>query len=45
MTRDVYGEDGEIRSSQKAEVSVPQLGWEYFDQSYYDNNFDNCKTM
>ena len=44
ITRDLYGEDGDLRSLQKEDVSVPKLGWEFFDPSYFDNNFDNCKT-
>ena len=44
ITTDVYGEEGEIRSLQKEDIFVPQLGWEFIDQSYFDNNFDTCKT-
>ena len=33
-----------MRSLQKEDVSVPELGWEFFDPSYFHNNFDNCKT-
>ena len=29
---------------EKKEVFVPQLGWEFYDQSYYQNDFDECKT-
>ena len=44
ITRDVYSESGEIRSLQKDDFFLPKEGWEFFDQRYYDNNFDNCKT-
>ena len=23
---------------------LPEIGWEFFDESYFDNDFDNCKT-
>ena len=45
FTRDVHAEDGDIRNLQNEEVSVPELGWEFYDASYFDNNFDNCKTI
>ena len=44
ITKDVYSEAGEIRSLQKDKFFLPQTDWEYFDQRYYDNDFDNCKT-
>ena len=43
ITRDVNGEDGQFRCKQ-TDVFVPQLGWEFLDQSYFDGNFDNCKA-
>ena len=45
FTRDIHAEDGDFRSLQKGEVSVPELDWEFYDPSYFDNNFDNCKTI
>lgn len=44
ITRDLFDEKGKIRSGKKEEVLLPEIGWEIYDQSYYDQNFDNCKT-
>ena len=42
ITRDLFDEKGKIRSGKKEEVLLPEIGWEFFDESYLD--FDNCKT-
>ena len=34
-----------MKSGQKDEVFVPEIGWEFKDHSYFDNDFDNCKTI
>ena len=44
ITSDIDGKEGELKSGLKEETFVPELGWEFFDQSYFDNNFDTCKT-
>ena len=45
ITRDIFGEEGEIRSLQKEVVLVPQLGWEFNDQSDFDNNWKTDNTL
>ena len=45
ITRDIFGEEGEIRSLQKEVVLVPQLGWEFNDQSDFDNNWMTDNTL
>ena len=45
ITRDIFGEEGEIRSLQKEVVLVPQLGWEFNEQSDFDNNWKTDNTL
>ena len=45
ITNDIDAEEGDLKSGQKGEVFVPEIGWEFFDHSYFDNDFDNCKTI
>ncbi len=45
ITKDIYSKSGNIRSGQKAKAFIPELSWEYLDQSYFDNDFENCKTF
>ena len=45
ITNDIDAEEGDLKSGQKDEVFVPDLGWKFLDHSYFDNDFDNCKTV
>ena len=45
ITKDIDDEEGKVKSLQSKDVLVPQFGWSYYDQSYFQNDFDNCKTM
>ena len=45
ITNDIHAEEGDLKSGQKDEGFVPDLGWKFKDHSYFDNDFDNCKTI
>ena len=45
ITNDIDDEEGDLKSGQKGEVFVPEISWEFFDHTYFDNDFDNCKTI
>ena len=45
ITNDIEAEEGDLKSGQKDEVFVPDLGWEFLDHSFFDNDFENCKTI
>ena len=45
ITNDIHAEKGDLKSGQKDEVFVSEIGWEFFDHSYFDNDFDDCKTI
>ena len=45
ITNVIDAEEGDLKSGQKDEVILPEIGWEFKDHSYFDNDFDNCKTI
>ena len=46
FARDINDEEGDIRSTIKEAAFAPELGWSFFNQSYFENNdFSDCKTI